>query len=552
MWYVSMKNRHWLKHNWPVALILLLIGVMFWVLNYLTPEWHDDYLYKFMCLKGGFDLTAPVETVKDILYSQYNHYFCFNGRCLVHGVVQLFSGIWGKALFNVFNALVFVSFIFVLTRLCGTVTVRNLLFVGAIILLLCPVFNDMMLWMTGSVNYLWVSTAVCLFLLLLERWAGRPLQKKHLIGFLPGLLSGWTHEGIVFPLALSLGIYVWIHRKTFFREAIFPPVLGFVVGACLCSFAPATLGRAAVNDGISVMVLFSKLKTGIVLCTKLKSFYLLLGAVVLCCWAKRRNWKSWLKRFYLDQLVVCNALLFSFGVVLLSGQNTIRTTIGVALFSILLLLRIVQSADFGAKSVLKTAVCIGGGVLYGCIVYYSVFNYLEYRKMLAQIERRQSDVILFTEVDIPRWIASYIVRPLFDSKHERADWFCYESFENACMAATFHYEKLIFIPRFVYEDILADRDKLTAVSKQGSYPFYVLPVGDAEAGLQPWFILTPINYRQLPFYIRPFAARMDRYSATEVPATPSRCGAVNIEGRNYLFIGKNYMIDNRVKEIVLK
>ena len=74
---------------------------------------------------------------------------------------------------------------------------------------------------------------------------------------------------------------------------------------------------------------------------------------------------------------------------------------------------------------------------------------------------------------------------------------------------------------------------------------------DYEKTIHPYFILHPTDFNSLPFYIKPFASKLDRYSATEVPVT-TNFGILDIEGQNYLFVEKNDMIDNRLKDIVLR
>ena len=72
-----------------------------------------------------------------------------------------------------------------------------------------------------------------------------------------------------------------------------------------------------------------------------------------------------------------------------------------------------------------------------------------------------------------------------------------------------------------------------------------------DENVRPYFILSPTDYSSLPFYIKPFASKLDRYSATEVPVT-TNFEILNIEGQNYLFVEKNDMIDNRLRDIVLQ
>lgn len=67
---------------------LCIIGIAFGILNFLTPEYIDDYLYKFIFHEEGASLDSLITSLWDVFYSQYNHYFVFNGRVVVHTIVQ--------------------------------------------------------------------------------------------------------------------------------------------------------------------------------------------------------------------------------------------------------------------------------------------------------------------------------------------------------------------------------------------------------------------------------------------------------------------------------
>ena len=160
MWLKNTRNKL------LIAITLLIIGIAFWVLNCLTPEYNDDYSYKFI---WDNERGKTIESIGDIFISQYHHYFSMNGRSIVHFIVQLFTGIWGKGIFNIINTLVFLCFVCIITRLYTNIIPSNLLFGFCTIFLLYPIFSETVLWMTGSINYMWTSTVICLFLYTIEK-----------------------------------------------------------------------------------------------------------------------------------------------------------------------------------------------------------------------------------------------------------------------------------------------------------------------------------------------------------------------------------------------
>ena len=543
-----------MKNKILIITTLLLIGVAFWVLNYLTPELNEDYQYKFICNPDALevDVTTHVTSFYDVMVSQYNHYFNFNGRALVHILVQMFSGIWGKTLFNIINSIVFVFFIYVINLLYSKVRIPNLIFCCFIILLLYPVFNQTALWMTGSINYMWSSAFVCLFLWIIECLNKKTLTNVHWLGSIPCFIIGWTHEGIVFPLAISLFIYVLINRKTIHKRAIFPLIIGFLIGALLCSLSPSTIGRASKNDGMSISGIIQKITTGIFLCLKLKAFITLLCTTIIFYIINKRNlpFFVWLKGFYCKNIIILNALFLSFGFVFLSGFSTTRAAIGVELFSIVILLRLILLFNKTVLYYLYIVIFMIGGIGYGIILNYSIQNYHKYTQMLSQLKNKESNIIVIDEVSLPTCVSSYVVRPLDSSNNDWYSWFCYNSYWNRYIAATFQRDSVVFVTTMVYNDIINHRDTLNNIQQQKDYPFYVVPITDTIDDINPTFILTPTDFQQLPFYIRPFAHKMQRYTATEISAT--RYSIININKNDYLFIGKNTMIDNRVKAISLK
>ena len=534
-----------MKNKWIIIVSLFLIFVAMWVLNMLTPEFIDDFWYKFKFIQEELYTTDPVTSFKEVVISQYNHYFNINGRVIVHTAVQMFTGIWGKAVFNIFNAAVFALFIYLLARCSGKrVTALNILFTFAVVLFLFPELGTTMLWMTGSVNYLWSSTVVCAFLLAAERLKDMPLRTKHLLWGVLSVFVGWTHEGIAFPLAISLVVYVFTERKTIFTKAVFPLIVGFVVGALLCSLAPSTLSRANADSGISLYMILQKINSGLTVCLKLRLFYVfLLCAVAAMCYAGKGERLQWLKEFYAKNIIVFNAMVLSFGVVFVSGFMSTRTGIGVELFSLILLLRIIQSLEVKNMNAIKVSVGLCSCILYGCILFWSVPNYRNSQSIIAQTASGESDIVVYENSTAPSFISSYII------KNTCLYMFRADGIWNILLADIFHHEKLAFIPAKIYNDIITHSENIADIGKQKDYPLYVVPADGCTGDLLPLFVLNPVDYDSLPFYIRPFASRFERYSATEVPT--ERFCILNIDGRDYVFIEKNMMIDYRVEDIRL-
>lgn len=102
--------------NKKVFIVLVAIYFIMFGLNYLVPLYYgDDLVYAFIWSNQYMNIPLPetvvrVNSVTDILISQWRHYFTCNGRTIAHLLIQLF--VWqGKWLFNLVNPFVFVLLI---------------------------------------------------------------------------------------------------------------------------------------------------------------------------------------------------------------------------------------------------------------------------------------------------------------------------------------------------------------------------------------------------------------------------------------------------------
>lgn len=548
-----MRNKQSIimKNNVLIIMTLLLIGVAFWVLNYLTPEYYDDYFYKYMFTGiTHYDINMPITSIKDVLISQYYHYFYFNGRTIVHLIVQIFTGLLGKDIFNIVNSFVFIIFIYIINRLYTKITPLNLFFSFSVILLLYPSFKETALWMTGSVNYMWTSTFICIYLYIINKYKNEKICTKYIIWSIPCILIGWTHEGITFPLSVSIIIYIIFNHKNIYKQAVFPLMIGFIIGVLLCAFSPATIKKASIQNSAEISDFIVRCVSGVFFCVvNLKAFNTLICTILILLIIKEKPW-SWVKYFYKQNMIMCNAVFISFGLIFCLGCQYIRAATGIELFSIIIFFSVIKNYILQK---IKVVICIISSVLYSIILYYSIENYQEYKFILSQINNKKSGIILINEAYPPFYIETYIL-PYIEDHRKDIPFFrsCYNDIENINIATTFDCDSLAFVPKTIYNDIINNSDRINDIHKQKAYSIYVIPInGKMEDNITPVsYILAPTDFQQIPFYIRPMAHKMLRYTASEIPV--ARYGVISINGQKYLFVGKNAMIDNRVESISLK
>ena len=173
-----------------------LIALIFFVRNCLLPLAADDYSYAFVwdgdgignILAGVPDTIERVDSVGDLIQSQWSHYMTWGGRTPAHTLIQLF--VWlGKGLFDVLNTLMFAALIVLTARLADVrLTLRSLLWIALGLWVAVPEWISTMQWLTGACNYLWMGVFQLLFLKL-------SCGNKAPQGIIPlGLLAGWSNE----------------------------------------------------------------------------------------------------------------------------------------------------------------------------------------------------------------------------------------------------------------------------------------------------------------------------------------------------------------------
>ncbi|MCH5222377.1 MAG: hypothetical protein J1F05_08675, partial [Muribaculaceae bacterium] len=481
--YMNFTLRHYLVENKRrvigVAIALLVVFLASWLLNYLTPEFADDLKYKFFQVPGMHSLT--VKSFTDVIYSQSYDHFLHNGRSLVHSLVQLFSGVWGKKVFNYFNAAMFMLFIYLLARFMGKVSALNIVFISSLILFFFPDFKGTMLWMSGSVNYLWTSVAICLVLICLPKLQDRTRRNSDWFLFLLGMIAGWSHEGISIPLAMCFGYMFWQNRRNILYSSAFPLMLGFIGGTFVCCISPGEFYRLLhPSYGGGEVAVFERLSNGVAILLHLRIFKLLIVALVAKMIIERRNALLWLKQFYKKYQLFCNAIVCSFPILLLCGIDEIRVGYSIELYSFLLVLSIARGIKWEVKA-FKAIVSLFGLAFYCYTLSFSLPNYRTYIDMKKQLESHNSSIILYDINISPKIVKNYIIRPIPSSAISSKRAVCKR------YALLYGYDRLVFMPRKAYADIM-NNEFITDLKKQGEYALNIINLNESQLGKTPYLL----------------------------------------------------------------
>ena len=562
-------NRTPLYNGNSGIIMMAIIAVANGVLNFLTPQYHDDFVYKFMFEGGAVNYDHPIGSIGDIVASQVDHYTSVNGRSIVHFLVQLFTGLLGKTVFNLFNVIVFCTFIFLLkrqtkssTRLEGDARFCVSTLVILVLVLLMPRFKDTFLWMTGSINYLWSATAVLVFLMIYEKRRDRAMDWSLLPMLLAAFLLGWTHEGITLPLAASLVlINLFSLKQSHGREQGLWLALAYLAGGCVIALAPGTIARSGMGGGLTPSALGLKVITGFVVLAKLRIAYIAILATAIAWFTRRNATKQVIK--HNSYLIL--AMFLSLGIVFTSGLESSRTAFGLELFAMIYLLRLLAKwwGDHcrDAKSCVSEVkrprqgealrcwcnigLTIGLVIFYALLLRHTIASWQESQRLIAQIERTTDGIIGTREHDAGIFSSHICTMLSLDStvnamNYDPHGW-------PASIAATYHRDSLVFLPQTFLDELRAQPERYDSLSLDTPYEFYVQRIDDDSVIKQVDFLLEPNDFSDIPIVFRPIARRMNRYTDTTV--TTSKWVTLSLYGRRYLLIKRDHQLAHRLKAI---
>ena len=232
--------------------------MFFYILNVQTPFSHDDYAYCFYYAEDSYTVRptdAWVTSVPQMFESMWHHYLCVNGRFVSHTLLQCFCAFLGKGVFNICNTIVYLLFLHVIVLLSEkkhSIIVLLLTFLCSLCLLPFP--GQTILWMTGSLNYLWTTTATLWYVYWLRNCRNYEASiLRHIVVFMICLSIGWMQESVTVPVAFGLFLYFIFNRKSF-RGIIITSFMAYALGAALIVLGPGTFARMSSGGEISTQM----------------------------------------------------------------------------------------------------------------------------------------------------------------------------------------------------------------------------------------------------------------------------------------------------------
>lgn len=227
-----------------------VIAVLSLVWNLLT-EWHlDGVEYQFMFPEdfSSFDPDKHIETFRDVVVSQRNHYFIQHGRYITHFLIQLYTGLWGKAIFAISNALVWMLLPWLSLKVTHVrITLSNACISCSLMILL---FFYLHANPSFQINYVWMSALLAIFLLIFFDGRAPRYGLWSYVGIaLLSVVFGNGNESFSFAVGSGLLAYAIVRRfKLMPRQWV--AGLFLLLGTVIILASPGTWARVEHNNSM--------------------------------------------------------------------------------------------------------------------------------------------------------------------------------------------------------------------------------------------------------------------------------------------------------------
>jgi len=266
-----------------------------------------------------------------------------NGRFVVHCVVQFFAGIAGKQCFNVCNAVVFACLLYLICISIG-LTLKSKVWLWAIIISLFWWLAPQPTLLDGfqinrSLNYLWVATALLLFLLLFQRGNNNDNVLKLLLLFIFSMLCGNLQEAFTIGVEAYVMLELWLRRKQGWSKRQVVMAIGFLIGLAFLVFSPGSWRRIHEQSGGGSQLLL-RVKMFIIGLSAYTTLYLLILTIIVCSFVDRIRLIELVKKYRAFLVIV----VVQFGVVLFVNGSFVnkRSMFAVDFFSLMFVLAVIK------------------------------------------------------------------------------------------------------------------------------------------------------------------------------------------------------------------
>ncbi len=230
-------------------LIILIIGiyVSILLLNVYSAMAPDEYNYSHI-----YNTDQKIKSFSDIGISMKELYMTWTGRIPVHAMISLFLYV-GIPFYNALNPAIFILFlIFIIKNATKDFKMIYLPILFALLLYGTNAFGEDFIWLSGSLNYLWTSCAMLIYIYYLYNYIleDKKINSTGLVAItILGFLVGFSQEVIAFITGASIIVLVFANIKKIFKFTnrkkiiIISMIIAFGIGAMFLIFAPGNFCR---------------------------------------------------------------------------------------------------------------------------------------------------------------------------------------------------------------------------------------------------------------------------------------------------------------------
>lgn len=249
----EMKCLNWNKNKWlalTIALVCVFGGVLFALESHshMHPDdWSCRYTY---CYNGR------VQSVAQIFGAAWDHFMGHGARIICRIWEYTFISYNDSIFpFYVANSIVFAILLFAcgilisgeISQRLNIADYRSFFAATGIFSLmfwfLATAPSDTLIWWVGSVDYLWMTTASVLFLLLYYRYKDKEVNRwQGVLLFIASFYLGISNMMAVIGICGAFVVYYLFHIKEY-RKSTAYILTGFAIGACILVFGPGNFVR---------------------------------------------------------------------------------------------------------------------------------------------------------------------------------------------------------------------------------------------------------------------------------------------------------------------
>lgn len=241
------------KKNWTIALLLLIIAGCIFVLNISTLLSPDDYSYATVV--GGDDL--KITSISEIGQAVKYLYTNWTGRIIPHILIGIFMTT-NIGILKVINTILFIVLLIYMTKFISRKSTYLSLITAFGFLVYGKMFGEKFTWISGSLNYLWTTAALVIYLYNIYGYfvENKTLKKwQKIILVLAVFLIGFSHEVMAFVGGSFLGILFLANIKKVWKTSksdtlfLISSIILFGIGSILTIIAPGNIARSTLDAG---------------------------------------------------------------------------------------------------------------------------------------------------------------------------------------------------------------------------------------------------------------------------------------------------------------